>query len=390
MSQKYRVMMICHYDDTNASGGLEAQARLLSRTLRSTGENVIVLGSTRRLSRARWSDDHGVPVRLFWTYASPQVSGRYLPASIIWAAQLLVWIALNRSKIEVLHCHQIRIHAFVSAIAGWLFGIPSIVKSATGGEGADILTIGSRKYFGPAGRRFVTRHTDVFVATTDSIRTDLLQAEVPEERIRIIPNGLPLPRDTQAKPDLARHGRCLFLGRLAADKNVPAMTRAALTTAPTTGLTLDIYGRGQDAQEVADLIAAQPDRGVRYMGHVDNTIQILETYGWLLLPSKAEGLSNAMLEAMAQGVVPVATRVSGCVDHIFPGETGFFLEGVDQASIEDGLRLISKVTPEAWAEMSGRARSYARARFDIKVVTANYQDLYRSLANDASARSAHA
>jgi hypothetical protein len=115
MSQKYRVMMICHYDDTNASGGLEAQARLLSRTLRSTGENVIVLGSTRRLSRARWSDDHGVPVRLFWTYASPQVSGRYLPASIIWAFQLLVWIALNRSKIEVLHCHQIRIHAFVSA-----------------------------------------------------------------------------------------------------------------------------------------------------------------------------------------------------------------------------------------------------------------------------------
>jgi glycosyltransferase involved in cell wall biosynthesis len=168
------------------------------------------------------------------------------------------------------------------------------------------------------------------------------------------------------------------------------MTRAALSTASDTGLALDIYGRGQDAEEVASLIAAKPDGGVRYMGHVDNTIEVLEDYGWLFLASKAEGLSNAMLEAMAQGVVPVATRVSGCVDHIFPGETGFFLEGFDQASIEDGLRLVSKVTPQAWAEMSRRARSYARARFDIKVVTANYQDLYRSLASEASARSAHA
>src|SRR5437879_2078575 len=103
------VMMICHYDDTNPNGGLEKQARLLSHTLRAAGEDVVMLASTRNWSRAGWMDDLGVPVRFFWTYASPQISGRYLPAALIWAFQLFAWIVYHRAKIAVIHGHQIRI-----------------------------------------------------------------------------------------------------------------------------------------------------------------------------------------------------------------------------------------------------------------------------------------
>ena len=59
------VMLICHYDDTNSLGGLEKQARLLSRVLRSSGHDVVVLASTRKLFRAGWTDDDGIPVRYF-------------------------------------------------------------------------------------------------------------------------------------------------------------------------------------------------------------------------------------------------------------------------------------------------------------------------------------
>ena len=175
------VMLICHYDDTNSMGGLEKQARLLSRVLRSSGYDVVVLASTRKLFRAGWTYDDGIPVRYFWTYTTPQVSGRHLPAALLWAIQLLIWIFLNRSKISVLHCHQIRIHAFVAAIASKLWKIPSILKSAVGGTGADISAIGSRKYFGPAGRRFIIRNTNVFIAITPTIRNDLLFYGVPEK-----------------------------------------------------------------------------------------------------------------------------------------------------------------------------------------------------------------
>ena len=173
------VMMICHYDDTNPMGGLEKQARLLSRGLRSSGYNVVVLASTRQFFRAGWTCDDGVPVRSFWTYTTPQVSGRHLPAALVWAIQILIWIFLNRSKVSVLHCHQIRIHAFIAATASRLWRIPSILRSAVGGTGADIRAIGSRKYFGPVGRRFIIRNTDVFIAITPAIKDDLLLYGVP-------------------------------------------------------------------------------------------------------------------------------------------------------------------------------------------------------------------
>jgi glycosyltransferase involved in cell wall biosynthesis len=376
------VMVICHYDDTNSSGGLDKQARLLSKVLRSQGENVVVLGSTRRLDRAGWSLDGDVPVRLFWTYASPQISGRYLPAALLWAAQLLAWMVKHRARIAVLHGHQIRIHAFAAALAHRLFGIPTLLKSATGGEGADIKAIGSRKYFGAGGRRFVIAETDCFVATTRSIEQDLAAFGVPPERIRVIPNGRVM-EDAAPKPSAERARRALFLGRLAPDKNAPALAAAAAEVARAGGLSLDFYGKGREQAALEAAITAAGNPHVRYRGFVADTAAVLSEYGWLVLPSNAEGLSNAMIEAMTQGVVPVATRVSGCVDHIRPGETGYFLEGVDRASLVEGLRRIEATAPEAWAEMSERALRHARAEFDMRNVALSYRSLYRSLSAGA-------
>lgn len=381
------VMMICHYDDTNTSGGLDKQARLLSRTLKARGEDVVMLSSTRKLSRAGWTVEDGVPVRLFWTYASPQISGRFLPAALIWAFQLFLWIAWNRRRVNVIHVHQIRIHAFVAAIARRLFGIRSILKSATGGVGADILTIGSRKYFGRRGRAFVIHNSDVFVATTESIRQDLLQAGVAESAITLIPNGLNLKSSQPGGVSVGnRHRRCLFLGRLAPDKNGPALTRAALDSSVALGLVVDIYGRGREAPIVETLVAEQPDQGVRYMGFIDDPSLILGAYGWLILPSNGEGLSNAMIEAMAAGVVPVTTQVSGCVDHIVAGKTGLFLDGVSEAEITDGLIRVSRTSEQEWRDMSAEVQRLATSQFDIAVVASAYSNLYRSL--DKAARPA--
>jgi glycosyltransferase involved in cell wall biosynthesis len=374
------VMLVCHFDDTNIIGGLEGQAGLLSRNLALQGEDVVVLSSTRRPSRAGWHVFDGLRTRLFWTYTTPQVSGRKLPASLIWAAQLLVWIFINRRKIDVLHGHQIRIHAFVGAIARKFWGIPHILKSATGGEGADIKAIGSRKYLGEAGRRFVIGNTDRFIAISATISDDLRSHGVPDDKIVLIPNGLVIP-DLDSSTDAAvRVGRSVFFGRLAPDKNALPLARAAAETLAGTGLSLDFYGRGAQLRELEAIVAENGGRGVSYRGFSGGkAAEILGGYGWLLLPSDAEGLSNAMLEAMASGVVPVATRVSGCIEHIVPGETGFFFEGVDAASLKQGLILVASVGVDKWAKMSRAVRSYAIERFDILKVTKAYRDLYRTI-----------
>ena len=376
------VMAVCHFDDTNLNGGLEKQVRLLSRTLKAAGEDVVILASTRKWSRAGWHEEGGVPVRLFWTYTTPQISGRYLPASLLWAAQLLLWVTLNRARIDVLHIHQIRIHAFVAALARRWFGIPNILKSGTGGEGADIRAIGTHKYFGAAGRRFVIAHGDVFIATTQSIREDLLHWGVPDEHIEVVPNGFDMPAPQEGAPAAERLKRLLFLGRFEDDKNVIPLAEAAIGR----DFELDFYGGGWQEEALKDVCARDPSGRVAVKGWISDPERIIGEYGFLLLPSNAEGLSNSMLEAMSQGVVPVATRVSGCIDHIEDGVNGFFLEGTDSESLTQGLERVGDVSLEEWRKMSRATMDYARSRFDMKVVGAAYRGIYDRLAGRDGAR----
>lgn len=384
------VMMICHYDDTNSSGGLDKQARLLSRTMRAAGQEVVMLASTRKWARAGWTHDEGVPVRYFWTYASPQVSGRYLFAALIWAVQLMLWVFWNRRKISILHCHQIRIHAFVAAIASKFLSIPSVLKSATGGAGADIKAISSRKYFGLRGGRFIVKNATSFIATTHSIEEDLTAFGVPQQKICIIPNGLRLPPHDQTTPDRARASRALFLSRLAPDKNAPVLALAALDWTAKNGCNVDFWGAGIMRKQLEAAIATGGEQSrVRFCGYAANPSEVLNQYGYLLLASNAEGLSNSMLEAMAHGVVPVTTKVSGCIDHIIPGVSGFFFDGVEQCSLLNGLRHLDQVTIEEWQAMSQRVKDYAYAHFDIDKVVDAYIKLYEQLFASESSASAY-
>jgi glycosyltransferase involved in cell wall biosynthesis len=374
------VMMICHYDDTNPMGGLEKQARLLSSGLRSSGYNVVVLASTRQFSRAGWTYEDGVPVRYFWTYTTPQVSGRHLPAALLWAIQILIWIFLNRSKVSVLHCHQIRIHAFIAAMASKLWKIPSILKSAVGGTGADIWAIGSRKYFGPVGRRFIIRNTSVFIAITPAIADDLLLYGVPNNRIRMVPNGIEWKRSskTSAAPEV-RARRGIFLGRLAPDKNPLGLALAAADVACADGFQVDFYGRGCFQEKLEATLRMAGNTAVVYRGWVTDAGSVLPDYGYMLLPSSAEGLSNAMIEGMANGVVPIATKISGFVDHIVPGQNGFFFDGTDHSSLVKGLEMIEAIPADRWSAISRSAEEYAKKHFEFDAVCRQYLTLYADL-----------
>jgi glycosyltransferase involved in cell wall biosynthesis len=54
--------------------------------------------------------------------------------------------------------------------------------------------------------------------------------------------------------------------------------------------------------------------------------EVYKRYDVLLLASETEGLSIAMLEAMAHGLVPVVTKVSGAEDLIINAKNGFLCE----------------------------------------------------------------
>ena len=189
LKRNLNVMLTCQF--VEVLGGAEKQCASLSAALQAAGENVVVL--TSRVPGYPVSDHGQLRVVRFWSPVPPQAAGRFLPASLLWAIQVFIWLCWNRRSISVLHVHQLRINAYVAAIAQKLLDIPTVMKLGTGGPLNDLMVIGRRKYvLGAAGARFVVRHVNRFVATTTEIKNDLTAFGVTPQSIVSIPNGVDL------------------------------------------------------------------------------------------------------------------------------------------------------------------------------------------------------
>ncbi|MEM5512649.1 glycosyltransferase family 4 protein [Pseudoalteromonas sp. AS84] len=374
------VMSVCHCDETNDFGGLEKQAFTLANELAKT-YNVVMLSSTRKISNVGWSKINGINTLRLWTYTTPQVSGKKLPASLIWAAQLLFWLIKNRKKVDVFHCHQIRIHAFVAAFMNKYFNTKTILKSGVGGPGADINVISTHKYFGKRGQRFVVENNSYFISITETISKDLLKAGVKKDFISVIPNGFETPKVIKNKADKSKHLKnFVFLGRIESDKNIVELVEAALELLKEYEFVLNIYGKGQLKSQIEGLVLKQQaSKNIKIFDYISDIPSVLVNNCWFVLPSDAEGLSNAMIEAMTYGAVPIVTKVSGAVDHIVEDENGYFIDGFDKQAIKKSLLKALNTEPEKWDLMSDNCKHLAIDRFSLQKVAGQYSNLYEKL-----------
>jgi len=101
-----------------------------------------------------------------------------------------------------------------------------------------------------------------------------------------------------------------------------------------------------------------------------------------VLPSRAEGISNTILEAMACGLPVIATRVGGNVELVIEGETGLLVPAGDSAALADALARY--VEDGRMLRQHGQAaRKRAEAEFSIDGMVARYAQLYESLLSAA-------
>lgn len=92
--------------------------------------------------------------------------------------------------------------------------------------------------------------------------------------------------------------------------------------------TLEIYGSGSMEEELRQYIRElQLEKKVFLMGHSNNIHEIMAHSAIFALSSDFEGLSNAMLEAMAIGIPSVCTDCppGGAAEYIIDGENGMLV-----------------------------------------------------------------
>lgn len=116
-------------------------------------------------------------------------------------------------------------------------------------------------------------------------------------------------------------------------------------------------------------------RHIHFMGYVHNPADFLKMADIFVLSSDNEGLSIALLEAMACGLIAVSTDCAGSDEAIREGQTGFIVHKTD-ASLAEGMRKALDLSFEKRRQMSGQAVAYIREHFDIDC---NVQKVFRTI-----------
>lgn len=177
------------------------------------------------------------------------------------------------------------------------------------------------------------------------------------------PCGTPLPRDTATAPNGTL--TILYAGRLVEyQKRISRVAQRlcdAAEAVPTVRGVL--YGRGEQETAVAAILARR--RGgerVRLGGPLapDQVLPAMLRGHVFTLLSDFEGLSIALLEAMAAGLVPIVPPLrSGASDVIVNGANGFVVDPDEPGMFVDAVRQL-RSTPGLWGRMSARARATIR------------------------------
>jgi glycosyltransferase involved in cell wall biosynthesis len=117
---------------------------------------------------------------------------------------------------------------------------------------------------------------------------------------------------------------------------------------------------------------------VYLLGHRLDVPAILARSQAACLCSSAEGLSNALMEAMAARLPVVATRVGGNPELVREGETGWLVPYGDAGALADRLTHLLR-SPELARAMGGRGRERVEQELTIARMADGYGALYRRL-----------
>ncbi len=347
------------------SGGAENQAHLLAQALQRRGVALSVLTTATGPAPTRDCTDGVAVTRL------PYRPGGAGTARLL--LRTLAWIVARRRRFDILHAHIGNPFSATAILAAHLVRRPSLVKIAASGGWSDLLSMSSGAY-GLSGRVLlpVLLRASCFVVLNGESEAELA-ARVGAPRVRRIPNGL-LPAADRWRGDV-EHGCVFAAGRLDRQKGFDLLIDACAEVPRE----VVIAGDGPDRDALAQQAAAVGTR-LTLLGQVDRSkMQArLREAALVVAPSRAEGMSNVLLEALATGCPVVASRIPGNVDLVEHGKSGLLVEAEDVAGLRHAINSML-AQPAATRSLAAAGAERAAREFSIDAVAAQYADLYSAL-----------
>jgi len=175
------------------------------------------------------------------------------------------------------------------------------------------------------------------------------------------------------------------VGRLAAQKSLPTLLEGLAQALPAcSSLHLLLVGDGPERPALAHQAHALGlDGHVTFAGQQSDVRPYFEAADLFVLPSAAEGISNALLEAMSAGLACLATPVGGSPAVLEQGRCGLLLPVGQAAAWGQALAELGR-DPERRQRLGQAAQQRIFSQYDFGVVGAQYEALYARLSGTPS------
>ena len=174
--------------------------------------------------------------------------------------------------------------------------------------------------------------------------------------------------------------RFVCIGRLYEKKGYPELLEAFIKLSKThPNAHLEILGEGDYRTEMEKTIRdANLQDKINLLGNVPNGWERIYQSHCFVFPSRFEGFSGALVEAMMTGIPIIASDIPMNTEAVTDAETALVHRLKDVNDLHSKmLQMIENY--EVMKKMGERARKIAFERFDIKVIALQYENLLKSI-----------
>jgi len=353
---------------------------------RAAGAEMVLLEAAARLNRERFRVFAGLLTPDRENLLPPQLTpiNFNLPGlnGWVWLRFFLhlCWV-LRRYRIQLIHTNSY-VPGNYARPAAALMRVPVIIDHWHG------FTRFSRKR--KIICRLLGRITDLSLAVSQGVRDYLIEpGGLDPARVRVVHNGVDVARLRQHRP------RAEVRRELGLPEGVPVVGLVArldhwgkghqefLTALATLKehypVEALIIGGGRREAEMRQLAGEMGLAGrVHFLGQRPDIPDLLSALDLSVLPSHSEGVSLALLEAMAAGLPVIATAVGGLPEVVTDGENGLLIPPKDPEALALALaRLLDD--PDLAKKLGKNAQRHVEAHYSMECLGREINEIYEEL-----------
>jgi glycosyltransferase involved in cell wall biosynthesis len=307
------------------------------------------------------------------------ISFKYNPLIII-----KLFLLIYREKPDILHTHLFHAN-FLGRIIGKICGIPIIISTFHNEQAGSRI----RKNL----LKFTDKFVNINIAVSFWVAKKIIESKIiSRKKIKVIYNGINLNKfsyldyrtrgEIRKKLHIDENNKVLVsVGRLHKTKDYINLIKAiGILCRKYADLKLIIIGSGEEDCKINQQIERSGlKNNILLLGEKRNISEYLNSGDIFVLSSECEGFGIVIVEAMASGLLVVATKAGGISEIVEDGKTGFLVEPKNDQKLAEKINYALNLPMEERKKIIEYGRKVVEEKFYLGRMIKEHEELYFNL-----------